>query len=185
MESTLENNKKPDDSDERLGDFIRRKRIERKLSVVQFAEATKLSKQYISDLEHNRRGRKIDGLTASKIAAALDVPVSTLTDKVRKVTDKEARHYEAYQRVLRSTERARQAFGQIAEQRRLAAELRIALRLGTTAQKDSLKLLQQLENTTESLARTLSYKREPAKRWARVEGEDAKFKPGRPASNVR
>lgn len=179
MEST---NEKPA---EQLGDYIKRLRKERGLTIVAFAERTKLSKQYICDLEHNRRGRKLDGLTAAKIAAVLDVPTSDVVDKVRKVTSKEARNYADYHRILRSRVRATAALTDISELRNGLAMLRIALKTYQHTPKEAYKLLQKLENITESLDSTLSYKREPAKRWTRVQGDDAKFGPGRPLQNAR
>ncbi len=161
---------------EKLGDYIRRVRLAKKFSITKLAEMVSMSKQYLCDLEHGRRGERMEQHTVSRLAAALDIPAFEIADRLeKKLSDKELRKFADYHRVLRSNLRAQAALRQVSELREAAVRIRIALRTG----KDSAKALQHLETTIEALDSTLAYKGLKPKRWAASEGPDAKYTAGR------
>ena len=159
---------------EPLGSFLRRIRLERGMSAVDVARSCHLSKQYYCDIEHGRKGQKLDMREVARLATCLEIPIEEITSRVDRLTNKEARQYSEYHRVLRSNTRAEQALGHVQALRTIAQELE----LGFRTRKDVSKALQRLERTIGLLDTTLAYRNPRPKRWA-GEGDDYKLAPGR------
>ena len=138
---------------ETLGDYIRRVRVERGLPAIRLARPCGLSKQYLSDIEHNRRGQVLEARTAARLAAALDVPVSEIAALADDLTDSEQEAFATYHRVLRSNSRALTVLTLMQSLRKSVDSLKLALERGESARLTA----QQIETTVESLDDALQY----------------------------
>jgi transcriptional regulator with XRE-family HTH domain len=157
---------------EKLGDFVRRIRLERKYQITFVAKACGVSQQYVCDVEHGRRGQKMEASLAARLAACLDVPVHDIISRLDKLSEKEMQAYSAYYRVLRSSVRATRVFNLMRTLKDHAARVRIARMSGREADK----ALQAFEITLNELDKTLTYQGPRPKRWARSGGDDDKFR---------
>lgn len=146
------------DSCESLAEFFANKRREAKLKMAEVAKACGISRSFLCDVEHGRRGLTLT--TAIRIAACLDVSPDEVVSRLDE--SKDAADYNVYVRVLRSNERA----SQVARHMKLAAMHIETLKQALKSQKTSLKVVQELETTLEMLNDVLAYKNERPKRWA-------------------
>lgn len=138
---------------ETLGGYIRRVREARGMTATRLARCCGLSRQYLSDLEHDRRGQVLEARTAARLAAALDVPSSEIATLVDDLTSSEQEAFATYHRVLRSNARALMVLTLLQALRKHVTSLKEASKRGEVR----AQLVEALETTVESLDDTLQY----------------------------
>ena len=138
---------------ETLGMYIRRVREERGMTATRLARCCGLSRSYLSDLEHDRRGQVLDAKTAARLAAALDVPSGELAACVDDLTSTEQEAFATYHRVLRSNARAMTVLTLLQALRKHVTSLKEAANRGEVMRQ----LVEGIETTVESLDDTLQY----------------------------
>lgn len=110
----------------RLGSFLKSVRERRKYTLGDIAVAIGRSKTYVCDVESGRRGgSRMPADVVAQWAAYLDIPVSAVAEKQRKLAKGEpnaisnTQRYRSYMRILRNRSRSTRIYKAVIELREL------------------------------------------------------------------